>query len=51
MDISKLSLSEAYLLGRRKGHEEAIEELCKLLRIEELIAKAIKSHGERFHDE
>lgn len=45
-----MTVDEAYKLGQKKGREEAIEELCKLLRLDEKIANAIDSHERQCHD-
>jgi hypothetical protein len=40
-----------FALGKKAGREEVIDELCRLLRLDERLAEAIAHHERTFHDQ
>jgi hypothetical protein len=46
-----MTVEEAYKLGQKKGREEVIEELLKLLGLDEKIADAVARHEEQYHED
>ena len=48
---SSMNLKDAFELGRQNGRKEVIEELRRLLDLDEYIAKQIAHHEEQYHNE